>query len=323
MVTANGTTGGSKTFTIGGSSSGGGELDGTILDPTAGGATSLVKVGTDTWTLAAASLASGASTYSGGTSVTGGTLIITNNTISATSSSTGTGSVTVSGGATLGGTGRSSGTGFSISGGGTTPSTRANLLVGMTSTTDINTTGVLTLLGSGTSTLTNANLTFNLNARTAGALGSNPTGSGTELGVGSSAIGFDTAAGSVQLTLNLQNESGIIAENTAYVLIAGTVASGGGGSNDSQYTGLTLGRTIINSGGITETVIGGTNFQLAFGTTLDQQYYGSASYLVLYQDTTNHIDDIDVVVVPEPGAWALMLGGLGVLLVWQRRRGRF
>jgi hypothetical protein len=32
------------------------------------------------------------------------------------------------------------------------------------------------------------------------------------------------------------------------------------------------------------------------------------------------VDDIDVVVVPEPGTWALMLGGLALLVVVQRAR---
>ena len=39
---------------------------------------------------------------------------------------------------------------------------------------------------------------------------------------------------------------------------------------------------------------------------------------MLYQSTG--VDDIDVVVVPEPGTWALMLGGLTALVFWQRRK---
>ena len=33
-------------------------------------------------------------------------------------------------------------------------------------------------------------------------------------------------------------------------------------------------------------------------------------------------DNIDVEVVPEPGTWAMMLGGLSVLILWQRRKNK-
>ena len=32
--------------------------------------------------------------------------------------------------------------------------------------------------------------------------------------------------------------------------------------------------------------------------------------------------DVELVAIPEPGTWASLLGGLGMLLVWQRRRSR-
>jgi hypothetical protein len=254
-------------------------------------------------------------TYTGGTSVGGtSTLLISNS----SNSATGTGSLTVNGGATLAGNGISSGTGFSINGSST--SNRANVLVGMTSASDTNTTQVLTLVGSGPSTIQNANLTFNLNAKEAGALNSDPSGSGTELSVANTAISFGNTTGSVKFTLNLQNEPAIVSAFTPYVLIAGTEASGGAGVNGSQYSGLTLGNVLENSGGVTETMITGTNLQLAFGSSIDQQFYGANSFLVLYQNTNTGVDDIDVEVVPEPSTWALMLGGLGLLFLWQRRR---
>jgi hypothetical protein len=104
------------------------------------------------------------------------------------------------------------------------------------------------------------------------------------------------------------------------VLIAGTVASGGLGLHGSQYSGIT-GTTTSLGLGETETVITGNNLQLAFGTTLDGSYYAN-SYLVLYQNTNTGTDDIDVIVVPEPGTWAMMLSGLAVLVFWQRRKSK-
>jgi fibronectin-binding autotransporter adhesin len=254
-------------------------------------------------------------TYTGGTTVIGGSLIASNT----SGSATGTGSVTVSAGGTLGGYGTSSGAGFSISGTGTATGSRANVMVGMNSATDTNTAQTLSLIGSATSTITNANLTFNISAATKGALGTDPSGSGTELNVGATKVGFGAGLAATTLTLNVENEPGIIAANTPYVLIAGSLVTGGGGVNGSQYTGLTLGTTLINSNGITESIITGSNLQVAFGTTQDGTYY-SKSYLVLYQNTNTGVDDIDVIVVPEPGAWAMMLGGLAILIFWQRSK---
>jgi len=241
---------------------------------------------------------SGSNTYSGGTTVSGGTVLLSNT----HGSATGTGSLTVGAGATLGGYGSSSGQNFSIAGTGTTTSARANVLVGLNSLADTNTVHTLTLTASSASTIADVNLTFNLDAKSTAS---------TQLNVGNTAIAFGTDAGSVQFTLNLQNEPAIVGSYTTYTLIAGT-------SSGNQYSGLTLGSTINLGNGATETIITGNNLQLAFGSAVDQSFYGAHSYLVLYQAAG--VDDIDVVVVPEPGTWALMIGGLGVLLFWQRRR---
>jgi len=76
---------GAKTLTLQGSTSGTGVISGKIVDST-GGATSLTKAGTGTWTL------SGANTYTGTTTVSAGTLAYGANDVIAT------GAVTVSGG---------------------------------------------------------------------------------------------------------------------------------------------------------------------------------------------------------------------------------
>jgi fibronectin-binding autotransporter adhesin len=272
------------------------------------GSQSLALTGAGTYRLG------GANTFSGLTVGTGSdtpSVYLANGT---NGSATGTTTFTVKAGATIGGKGTSSGTSFTLAGTGTATSARVNVLAGLISATDTNTTGVLTLKGSaGTSSIADANLTFNLDAKST---------SSTQINVGGTNVAFGTdSVGSVKLTLNVQNEPAIIAAYTPYTLIAGTGSTSiTPGSSTGQYTGLTLGATTNLAGGVTETVITGNNLQLAFGSSLDSNYYANGSYLVLYQSAG--VDDIDVVVVPEPGTWAMMLGGLAALFFWQRRRSK-
>ncbi len=76
--------------------------------------------------------------------------------------------------------------------------------------------------------------------------------------------------------------------------------------------------------GLSTLITGGSangSGNLVLGLTgLPSDYYGNGSYLFLYQNSTTGVDDIEVEVVPEPGTWALMLGGLAFLIVWQRRK---
>jgi autotransporter-associated beta strand protein len=255
---------------------------------------------------------SGSNTYGGGTAVTAGTLLLSNT--SAGGSATGTGSLTVGPNATLGGYGASSGSGFSVTG--TSTAARASLLVGLNSATDPSVSTSLTLKGSGASSIAYANLTFNINSNVAGGLGTDPTNSGTELSVGTTAITFGSA---VQLTLNVQGTS-FIGENTPYVLIAGTgsTLNLGTSSSTGQFAGLSttyLGNNIweINNSGLN----GNGNLALSL-TGSAATYYGANSYLFIYQNGST--DDIEVEVIPEPGTWAMMLGGLAILVVWQRRK---
>jgi fibronectin-binding autotransporter adhesin len=88
-----------KTLTLQGSTSGIGEISGTIGNNSAVNTTAVLKAGTGTWRL------SGANTYAGGTTISAGTLLVNN----LTGSGTGTGPVTVNGG-TLGGGGSIAGT---------------------------------------------------------------------------------------------------------------------------------------------------------------------------------------------------------------------
>jgi hypothetical protein len=251
----------------------------------------------------------GSNTFQGLTVGTGSdtpTLFLTNGT---SGSATGTTTLRVNAGSTLAGNGTSSGTSFNVSG--TSTSARANILVGLTSATDTTVGNIMTLKGStGTSTIADTNLTYNLDAKSTVS---------NQLNVGATNIIFGTdATGSVKFTLNLENEPAIVANGSTYTLIAGTgLTSTSSGSSSGQYTGLTLGTT-TGSVGMTETIITSSNLQLAFGSSIDNTYYGTNSYLVLYQSAG--VDDIDVVVVPEPGTWAMMLGGLALLIYWQRRK---
>ena len=154
-------------------------------------------------------------TYSGGTTVGGTSTLLVSNT---SNSATGTGALAVGGSATVAGKGISSGTSFSVNG--TSTSNRATVLAGMNSLSDTNTTSTLALIGSAASTIANANLTFNVNSAVAGGLGTDPSGSGTELSVANTGITFGSGSNSTILTLNVQGNN-VIALNTAYVLIAG------------------------------------------------------------------------------------------------------
>jgi hypothetical protein len=102
-------------------------------------------------------------------------------------------------------------------------------------------------------------------------------------------------------------------------VVAGMLHLDRAGSLRDQDEFVTLGNS-TTVGGVTETIITGNNLQVAFGSSVDTSYYGNGSYLVLYQSAG--VDDIDVVVVPEPGTWAMMLGGLALLVFWQRRKAK-
>ena len=255
---------------------------------------------------AGTTILSGSNGYSGGTTVSSGTLQLSNS----GGSATGSGALNVGAGAVLAGAGSSSGTGFSITGSG---GTAATVLVGHNNASDINTTGVMSLQGSGASSIGSAKLVFNLN--------SNVAGQGNELNVGATAITFNTVGGlNTTMSLNIEGTS-FIAGYTAYVLVAGTGTTNMGVTStptltSGQYGGL---ETFVNSRGQDQIVTGPTsNLQLTFADSTQASFYGAHSYLFLVNNAG--VDDIEVEVVPEPGTWVMMLGGLAMLVVWQRRK---
>ena len=238
----------------------------------------------------------GNNTYTGDTYVQAGTLLLMNT----NGSATGSGVLTAMG-TTIGGYGTSTNAGFALYG--------ANIMAGQTSAADTNTTHVLTLQSTNGGSIISSNLTFNISTKT--------VGQGNQLNVGSTQILF---SGQNVLNLNLQGNS-IIPPDSAYILIAGNTGDG-----SLQYSGLDLASTSTGSLAnglytqILDSNVGGSGSLVLGLNGLANTYYGQNSYLFLYQNSTTGVDDIEVEMIPEPGTWAMMLGGLGMLIFWQRRK---
>jgi hypothetical protein len=246
------------------------------------GAFSLTKTGLGTLMLTPST----GSGYSAGTIVSAGTLIIGGT----TGSATGTGSLTVSAGATLGGNGLSSGTFFTITG----TTNASTVLVGQTSATDVNTTNSMTLVGSAASTFTNATLSYNLDTTSS---------SSNTLNLSSTpSVLFN---GTNTLTFNLQNGA-TISNGTAYILFSDSTT----GSSPFGGTGYSVNGSGVISGLTLDFDIGGVSTSLYNGSYLQLVNLGASGYDI----------DLEVQSVPEPGTYAMLLGGLALLIVFQRSR---
>jgi fibronectin-binding autotransporter adhesin len=311
-----------------------------ILSNTSGSA-SVTKVGTDAQTF------TGANTYSGGTTISGGILYANNS----SGSATGSGAVNVTSGGTFAGSGSvgptTSSTGTAVTGaaggnitpggvqpapnydytqnGGNGPSVAGNGSL-MLNATNVNPSA--TLLSVGVGSVANPSLTFALGQTvTPSGLGYNVTQSDSEIIVSSTGgvantVNFNVGgSGSTNSVVAINDLVGASLQlNLAYVLVQGsntTFEDNGSAWSLTGGTGLTaFSGTAANLGG-------DTLFQITNGLSLlpgssgnfFAGYYGGS--VLLYDATT---DSIDVVVVPEPGTWALMLGGLAMLVFWQRRR---
>jgi fibronectin-binding autotransporter adhesin len=259
-----------------------------------------------------------ANTYSGGTEVTSGTLFAKGGTttrngsgfVTGTSgSATGTGSVLVDSGAKLSGAGviaPTSGTGVTVATGGTLvsgifPSTGTVAGNGLTLDNSANLSKILTVQD-------NATLSFYL--------GSGATADSFDFAHPATQSSFLTVlgntAGEIQFgtndTINLVDLTGgqlQLLSSTAYLLIQ---AGGGDALSDNNlYAGLTT------SGGVI-----GTAIQNGWVTNLNLTGLSG----VTYPNERLYLYDGDLEVVPEPSTWALMIGGLAVLVVWQRRRSK-
>ena len=278
--------------------------------------------GTETFT--------GNNRYSGGTTITGGTLYANNS--SSTGSATGSGAVAVNGGV-LAGSGYISGavtvgTGGTLysgalQGSGYAGTTNNNGYINQSPVGSGGGTGGGLHLSSSSALQVNGTLTFAMgNGGSSGSTFAAPN-TNTSYITTSSTVTFATTG---TLTINLVDlaatsttmDSLALRYQSPYLLID---ATGG----DSAFTNLVTSGDIANNG------TGEDGYVLGVGT--DSSYSNNFSINVLSpvdgsnitssQNYTNlqlYLDNGQLEVVPEPGTWALMLGGLGVLLVIQRRR---
>jgi autotransporter-associated beta strand protein len=220
----------------------------------------------------------------------------TSNAVTLTGSNTYTGATTITSGTLVVSNTNGSATGTGaltlnngavLTGTGTIASSNNTILGTVTPGTGAtDTSSILTLTASGTTNFTNASLTFNLDTvslahSTEVALGSTPS----------------VVFGNTSLTLNLVGGD-YIPSPTGFTLFTST-------ANYNVFSGLGYNGNVITSG-LTFTLTG------SFAST----YAGSYLELV----SNNLGGDNIVAVVPEPSTWALMLGGLVILVAFQRLR---
>jgi autotransporter-associated beta strand protein len=275
------------TLTVNGS---GGTFAGQITDGVAGASFTLAS-GTETL--------SGNNTYSGATTVNGGTLIVSGS-LSGNSGAGYYGNVNVNGG-TLAGTGlivtgnTISGPNSSVTVGG--PATLAPGLSanGLSINAAAGTTGTLSLqLGS----------TFQLTINNSHAGTSGPAAlsdySKLTLGTGVSA----TLAGAISTTVGTVNSGDLF----TIIIMNGPVS--GIFSNSTLVSGHTYSFTSNGQSWL---------INYAYDESLGET--ASAVNVANFEAITDG-DDVAIVLasVPEPGTWAMMLAGMGMLVVLQRRR---
>jgi hypothetical protein len=153
-----------------------------------------------------------------------------------------------------------------------------------------------------------------------------------------SLVDLTNTAGSGSLTFNLHTPyllvsatSGLDSSYAGLVLAIGTgasttyILSNGDSTNENGWVvGVATSAIGTNGGGYTGTSlptgdytpIAITEYEANGSTELTTAANG------VYPAPALYLDNGDLEVVPEPGTWAMMLGGLGVLLFIQSRRRR-
>jgi hypothetical protein len=246
---------------------------------------------------------SGASTYDGTTTISGGTTYIDNT----SGSGTGTGKVVVGTGsttATLAGSGiiktdnASNGITLAANGSLVSGDIRSGNTAGHGLTLD-NSAAKATILDA---TIPGANLTFYLSAGSSGAgtYASPNLNSSYITVIGDTAGELSFASSGDTITLDdLSNGKLKLDNSVPYLLISAT--------DNADYTGL-----------VTTGDINGLTNQNGFVTNIALD----SDFTLTYPGAQLYLYNGKLEVVPEPETWALMIGGLGALILFQVRRNR-
>ncbi len=253
----------------------------------------------------------GASTYSGGTTISGGTVYVNNT----TGSGTGSGAVTVTGG-TLAGSGTISGA-VTIQSGGVIASGPAQTNV----VSPTNPTGVDTVTGPGLTVDLAVNggstLQFDLGAgASTGYLNyASPNPNSTSL-TSTGPTTFGTTGGNVNislvdLTAFSASDTLQLRSQNPYLLISA--------AGDSSYNLVTTGGYDAN-GLVLGIGSSGTGTSVLNGFNITAQDINGGALVAPYNNLQLYLYNGQLEVIPEPGTWALMLGGLALLVLIQRRR---
>jgi hypothetical protein len=252
-------------------------------------------------------------TYGGGTTISAGKFYVNNT----SNSGTGTGSVTVQSGGTLAGSGTISGA-VTVQSGGTLASGAAQTNV----VSPTNPGGVDTVTGAGlTADLAvngGATLTFDLGAgASTGYLNyASPNLNSTYL-TSTGTVTFGATGGPVDITLVdltafSTTDTLQLRYQNPYLLIAA-------GGLDSNYDLVTTGGYDQN-GVVLGIGSSGTGNTILNTFSLSAQDINGGALTDPYNNLQLYLYNGDLEVVPEPGTWALMLGGLALLVFIQRRK---
>ena len=278
-----GTSGKPENITLTGTNTGNNTLAAKI-GGNAAGVVSFNKTGIGTWVL------TGASSYGGTTAISGGTLIVSG-------SLSGTANANIGSGATLAGTGMIT----TPSGGAVTGSSGAILAPGLS------TNGMSLNATSGASTLNlqaGSDLLLSINNSNAGTSGSAALADYSKLTLGTGVT--PTLSGTISTTVGTVNNGDLLT-----VILSGVAAT-------TQFSNTTL-----VSGNVYSFTSGGQSWYINYAyNPATSGLTASGISLSTFEADSGGNDVALLVAVPEPGTWATLLGGMGMLIAFQKVRRR-
>jgi fibronectin-binding autotransporter adhesin len=286
-------------------------ISGAISGP--GGTYSVTNSGPGTTLLSSP----GGNSYTGGTSITGGKVYAQNG---ASGSATGTGPISISGSGLLGVTAATGSNKGSVSGAITLTSGGTLYSGGVATGTPATGTGTGAVLSSALN-VNGGNLTFALNTgNVSGASVSNPNTSTSYLTA--SSVSF---TGNDSITLvDLTNGGLSLRMNAPYLLIN---AGSDSAFNNTLVTESNSGVISLDGNGAVLGVwVSGNSASNYMYDPIAINQFGAdgvtplANFNAAYVTPQLYLYNGDLEVVPEPGTWALMIGGLALLIVIQRRK---